>query len=445
MLLPVILAMLATTRLEISGDRIILSYSDSRDAVIFRNSGSEGIQISPLKIDIPGTWTLDSGKLPEISSNDLWPGISGDEYFYPLSSKAPAEWQAIGLPKGLSCSVDGKITGVPIEAGIFSVDVRASNNAGSVEERFPLKIFSDPLPRILTQNLPVAIRGVSYDFALRMNDSPSSILMSEKLPEGLTLTNDGKIYGVPFESGDYILDITAANEAGETSSKVSLKVSSTDLRITPSSLKAAHYGRPYNADMKLTGIDATEWEISGKLPEGLTFNAGKFSGTPKETGKFLLTLSGSNGAVKVRSEYSLTVNGDTPSISTSSMKQGFTGMPYNMTLRAASRTPVTWSVDKLPDGLILDTKTGMITGIPTEDFEGKLTLTAINAEGVCVHTLPLSIKTPVHGLTVTPVVRRPHESVIVRGCFLMAFLTFSKASFSFFSCSSTCFLVSNLS
>ena len=379
--LPVFLVILAsfgaaTTRLEISGDTIILSYSDSRDAIIFRREGMTEDRISPMKIDIPGTWTLDSkpsGKIPDISHNKLWPGISGDNYSYTLMSASPAEWSAVGLPRGLSCSANGKISGIPSEAGTFRVDVIASNISGRVSQTFPLRIFADPLPRILTHELPVAVRGVSYDFKLSMNDSPSSILMAEGIPKGLTLDNDGKIRGVPVEAGDYILDIKAANGAGESSAKVAMKVSSSDLKVTPARLNDGYYGRAYRTAMKLTGIEATEWRLSGRLPDGLEFSNGTFSGTPKETGKFTLTITGGNSAVFVGSEYELTVRGRTPSISTSSLKQGFTGTPYTFTLKASSRTPVTWSSDPLPEGLALNPKNGTITGIPTKDFDRKIT------------------------------------------------------------------------
>ena len=399
--LPVFLVILAsfgaaTTRLEISGDTIILSYSDSRDAIIFRREGMTEDRISPMKIDIPGTWTLDSkpsGKIPDISHNKLWPGISGDNYSYTLMSASPAEWSAAGLPRGLSCSANGKISGIPSEAGTFRVDVIASNISGRVSQTFPLRIFADPLPRILTHELPVAVRGVSYDFKLSMNDSPSSILMAEGIPKGLTLDNDGKIRGVPVEAGDYILDIKAANGAGESSAKVAMKVSSSDLKVTPARLNDGYYGRAYRTAMKLTGIEATEWRLSGRLPDGLEFSNGTFSGTPKETGKFTLTITGGNSAVFVGSEYELTVRGRTPSISTSSLKQGFTGTPYTFTLKASSRTPVTWSSDPLPEGLALNPRNGTITGIPTKDFDRKITFSAINAEGRASRALSLSIKT----------------------------------------------------
>ena len=399
-ILPVLLVILAsfgaaTTRLEISGDTIILSYSDSRDAVIFRREESNTGFISPMKIDIPGTWTLDAKppEIPDISRNKLWPGISGDNYSYTLMSTAPAEWHVSGLPRGLSCSSNGKISGVPSESGTFSVDIKASNIAGSVNQTFPLKIFADPLPRILTLELPIAVINVSYDFKLPMNDSPASILMAEKLPEGLTLDNDGKIRGIPVEAGDYVLDIKAANEAGESSAKVALKVSSSDLNVTPARLNDGYYGRAYKTAMKLTGVDATEWRVSGRLPEGLEFSNGTFSGTPKETGKFPLTITGSNGAISVKSEYELAVRGHTPSISTSSLKQGFTGTPYSFALKASSRTPVTWSSDALPEGLALNPKNGTITGVPTKDFDGKIMFSAINAEGKVSRALSLSIKT----------------------------------------------------
>ena len=385
----------AATRLEISGDILILSYSDSRDSVIFRREGYDAGNIPPMKIDIPGTWTLDAIQpvIPDISHNKLWPGISGDNYSYTLTSPSPAQWSAEGLPDGLTCSTSGKISGIPRNSGIFSVDVTASNNAGRVSQTFPLKIFAESIPKFTALNLPSAVINTSYDFRLTMNDSPASVIMAGKIPEGLTLDSTGRVYGVPSLPGEYTIDVKAANESGESSAKIALRVSSADLIITPANLSDAHYGRGYRAILKLSGIDGNKWQISGKMPRGLSFDSGKISGTPRETGKFPLTVTGGNGAVFAQKDYELSVRGDIPAISTSSLKQGFTGMRYSFKLKASSRNPVTWSCDVLPEGLSLDVRTGIISGVPAKDYDGRITVYASTAEGRSSRRIPFSAKT----------------------------------------------------
>lgn len=396
LLLCVILALnAAATRLEISGDILILSYTDSRDSVIFRREGADTGSIPPMKIDIPGTWTLDAlpQTIPDISHNRLWPGISGDNYSYTLTASSPAQWSAEGLPDGLACSASGKISGVPKVSGVFSVDVTASNSAGKVSQLFPLKVFADHLPKITSLALPPAVINASYDFRLTMNDSPASVIMAGEIPSGLTLDDTGRISGTPSEPGDYTLDITAANEAGESSAKVTLTVSSADMDIAPDSLSDAHYGRVYRAVMRLSGTGGGEWRISGKIPRGLSFDSGILSGTPSETGKFPLTVTGGNGAVFTRRDYTLSVRGDIPAISTSVLKQGFTGMRYSFMLRASSRNPVTWSCDVLPEGLSLDAVSGVISGVPAKDYDGRITVQASTVEGRASRRLSFSVKT----------------------------------------------------
>lgn len=385
----------AATRLEISGDVLILSYTDSRDSVIFRREGTNAGSIPPMKIDIPGTWTLDAvpQAVPEISHNRLWPGVSGDNYSYTLTATTPAQWSAEGLPNGLTCSAFGKISGVPKVSGVFSVDITASNNAGKVSHVFPLKIFADSLPKIVKPVLPSAVVNVPYDYQLEMNDAPASVIMADEFPRGLTLDGSGKISGIPSEAGVYIVDVRAANEAGESSAKISFTVTSSDIEIVPDTMNDAHYGKRYRAVLKLLGINGGEWRISGRLPRGLAFSSGILAGTPSETGKFPLTVTAGNGAVFTRKDYTLSVTGDIPAITTSSLRQGFTGMRYNFALKARSRAPVTWSCDVLPEGLSLDAVTGIISGVPASDYVGKITVCASTVEGRATRRLSLNIKT----------------------------------------------------
>ncbi len=310
-----------TTRLEISGDMLILSYSDSRDAVIFRRDNDSGYNVPPMKIDIPGKWTLDSRnsrKDSRSSQNILPPGISGHHYTYTLTAKGSkrVRFSAKGLPEGLRMSSSGKISGTPKEAGVFSADITEGNET----KKFTLKIFADSKPEILTDSLPGAKAGTSYDFRIKMNDSPACVLMAGGIPEGLTINDDGKISGTPKNPGDYTIDITAANSYGESSARLALKVSSPDVKITK----------------------AQSTKIN-RIPQ-----------KPKRA----------------------------PRISSSSMKQAFTGEEYIFTLTASSPDKVTWSCDSLPEGLRLDSGTGIISGVPASDFKGKINVTAMNEDGV---------------------------------------------------------------
>ena len=315
-----------TTRLEISGDMLILSYSDSRDAVIFRRDNDSGYNVPPMKIDIPGKWTLDSSKPrkeSKSSQNILPQGISGHPYSYTFSAKGRnrVRWSAKGLPEGLKLSSSGRISGTPKEAGIFSADI----TAGAETQKFTLKIFAHDKPDILTNSLPDAKAGTPYDFRIKMNDSPAFVIMAGEIPEGLTMNDSGKIYGTPKKPGDYTISLTAANSYGESSARLALKVSSPDAKIAEAPV----------------------------IPKA---QPAKINRIPQKPAR-------------------------TPRISSSSMKQAFTGEEYTFTLKASGTDKVKWSCDSLPEGLSLDPETGIISGLPVSDFKGRINVTAMNEDG----------------------------------------------------------------
>ncbi len=82
-----------------------------------------------------------------------------------------------------------------------------------------------------------------------------------------------------------------------------------------------------------------------------------------------------------------------PSITTTSLSSGLTGVAYSQALAASGTAPLTWSITKgaLPDGLTLTASTGLISGKPTASGVFAFTVRVSNARGSSAKPLTLTV------------------------------------------------------
>lgn len=85
------------------------------------------------------------------------------------------------------------------------------------------------------------------------------------------------------------------------------------LRVS-ATLPPAYLGEAYGAQVAAEGgVRPYTYTLEGRLPEGLSFQGGRFSGTPKEKGSFPLTLTVEDGAKNSRvQKLTLTVQDPPP-------------------------------------------------------------------------------------------------------------------------------------
>ncbi len=147
------------------------------------------------------------------------------------------------------------------------------------------------------------------------------------------------------------------------------------LQISARPLPRGVVGTPYSARLVASnGTKPYAWSFSGALPTGLTLDntTGQISGTPITGGTFSGRFQVQNSSAPAQTAstpFSITVI--TPpsfAISTPALPSGVVNTAYTASLSAANgTTPYTWSVltGNVPTGLILDSATGQISGMPS--------------------------------------------------------------------------------
>jgi len=149
------------------------------------------------------------------------------------------------------------------------------------------------------------------------------------------------------------------------------------VKIETPSLPNGVVGVSYNATLTAYGgTTPYTWSINkGTLPAGLSLDSGTgiISGMPMTGGDSTFTVKVSDNSTPIKSDkqrYTITIAGnETLIITTTDMADGVEGTAYNVTVLAlGGKPPYTWSIagGKLPDGLMIDTASGVISGNATK-------------------------------------------------------------------------------
>ena len=170
------------------------------------------------------TVTGDEYKKPKITTKAIPAASVNQAYSFQLSAagtntdSCPITWSLVGnkYPSGMYLTEDGLLTGIPKEAGKFTVKVKAENNMGSATKSYSIKV-SGLKPEIVNENLPAGITGLAYTSQLLADGSdPITWSKSGKFPSGLKLApKTGEITGTPKKAGTYSFTVTAKNKYGK--------------------------------------------------------------------------------------------------------------------------------------------------------------------------------------------------------------------------------------
>lgn len=236
----------------------------------------------------------------QVVTTALENAVNGRYYRTRLHSEldAPVTWRTESgdLPAGLTLS-GNTISGVPdgVDA-TYAFTLIAENGIVSEQHVCSLRLdesTDETAIEILTDALPEAIAGEEYAFALSAAPVESSFMVVDgTLPNGITLSDDGSISGVPEEAGVYEFEVVESN--GVTSDLLSRQV----IEILTLWDEAASYdgglpcgeiGVPYSAQLTPLNTVDIVWNMESAAPLTLQ-DDGSLYGTPEQAGEFPLNV-----------------------------------------------------------------------------------------------------------------------------------------------------------
>ena len=242
-----------------------------------------------------------------------------------------------------------------------------------------------------------AVVGTSYTYTFTATGypAPTFAVTAGALPAGLDLdSTTGVLSGTPTTPGESTFTVTATNGVGTDAVTGTLTVTVTPALVAPvftaDAPPAAVVGTSYTYTFTATGYPAPTFAVtSGALPAGLDLDSttGVLSGTPTTPGGSTFTVTAANGvgtdAVTGTLTVTVTPAPAAPVFTAATLPAATVGTPYSATVTATGTGPIAFTVSSgaLPDGLVLDSSTGVVSGTPTSAGSVTFTLTATNSAG----------------------------------------------------------------
>lgn len=156
--------------------------------------------------------------IPDLSllSTNLVGGIVGSSYYYklPTNNETGLTWDIISgsLPDGLTINQDSEIVGNPLYSGKYEFTLRVSKDSLFSYNQFFIIIY-EPLFADDITNEPLTV-GVEFNqnLSAMTSDGITWDIYSGSLPDGIILSSDGLLYGIPLADGEYTFMIRARGD-----------------------------------------------------------------------------------------------------------------------------------------------------------------------------------------------------------------------------------------
>jgi uncharacterized repeat protein (TIGR03803 family) len=295
-----------------------------------------------------------------------------------------AEVQSLVRAITYACS-----SGTPF-AGTRTVTFTLANAAGySATASRAITVAVDTSPPVITSGTSVSgVLNGAFSYTITAAHYPTSYFASG-LPLGLTVNVfTGVISGTALQYGVSYVTIGAINSFGAGSANLTLTIPLPLPVITSGTLITAVEGTSYNYQIIASNFPTSY--AAASLPAGLSMNpsTGLISGTPTAAGVFVATMSAINSTGTTSAPLTFNVSAPLPYITSAATATGTYGAPFSYSI-VAQNNPTFFEAYVLPQGLFVNSNTGVISGTPMTTGSITVTLAAFNSYGSSTAALVL--------------------------------------------------------